>query len=164
MAMGAIFVQTFTSANLFRTQGSGGPDMAPYTLYIQDVADRTLFFAGRPEVAMGVVPTNRFIDALAAGAELTAALVAPLANTNGVVAEETESVWVLTLSYWGVGEDPGELTYQGSLVPANDAEAQFGVKVAPEPTWQDTGSGYFFIFGVPETSVADSEALRLILR
>ena len=159
---GAILVQIFSSANLFRTQGSGDPDMAPYTLYIQDVADRTLFFAERPEAAMGVVPTNRFIDALAAGAELTAALVAPPADINGV-AEETESVWVLALSDWGVGEDPGELTYQGSLVPAADAETRFGVKVAPEPTWQNTGAGYFFIFGVPETSMADSEDLRLML-
>src|SRR5215213_7397183 len=74
---GAILVQTFGSANLFRTQGSGGPDMAPYTLYIQDVADRTLFFSERSEAAIGFVPTNQFIDALAAGAELAAALVAP---------------------------------------------------------------------------------------
>ena len=158
---GAILVQTFGSANLFRTQGSG-PDLDPYTLYVRDVADRTLFFAERSEAAIGFVPTNRFIHALAAGAELTAALVAPPADINGV-AEETESVWVLALSYWGVGEDPGELTYAGSLVPAADAEERFGVKVAPEPTWQNTGAGYFFIFGVPETSVADSEALRLML-
>jgi hypothetical protein len=158
---GAILVQTFGSTNLFRTQGSG-PDLDPYTLYVRDVADRTLFFAERSEAAIGFVPTNRFIDALAAGAELTAALVAPPADINGV-AEETESVWVLALSYWGVGEDPGELTYAGSLVPAADAEERFGVKVAPEPTWQNTGAGYFFIFGVPETSVADSEALRLML-
>jgi hypothetical protein len=137
--------------------------MAPYTLYVQDVADRTLFFAERPEAAIGVLPTNRFIDALAAGAELTAALVAPAADINGVVAEETESVWVLALSDWGVGEDPGELTYQGSLVPAADAEERFGVKVAPEPTWQNTSAGYLFIFGVPETGVADSEVLRLML-
>ena len=163
MATGAIFAQTFASANLFRTQGSG-PDLAPYTLYIRDVADRTLFVAERPEAAIGVVPTNRFIDALAAGAELTAALVAPPADSNGVVAEEAESIWVLALSYWGVGEDPGELTYQGSLVPADDAEERFGVKVAPEPTWQNTGAGYFFIFGVPETSMADSETLRFMLR
>jgi len=163
MATGAIFAQPFASANLFRTQGSG-PDLAPYTLYIRDVADRTLFVAERPEAAIGVVPTNRFIDALAAGAELTAALVAPPADSNGVVAEEAESIWVLALSYWGVGEDPGELTYQGSLVPADDAEERFGVKVAPEPTWQNTGTGYFFIFGVPETSMADSEALRFMLR
>jgi hypothetical protein len=162
MATGAIFAQTFASANLFRTQGSG-PDIAPYTLYIRDVADRTLFFAGCPEAAVGVVPTNRFIDALAAGAELTAALVAPLADINGVAAEETESVWVLDLSYWGIGEDPGELTYQGNLVPAANAEERFGVKVAPEPTWQNTGAGYFFIFGVPETIVADSAALRFKL-
>jgi hypothetical protein len=162
MATGAIFAQTFASANLFRTEGSG-PDMAPYTLYIRDVADRTLFFAERPEAAIGVLTTNRFIDALAAGAELTAALVAPLADINGVVAEETESVWVLDLSYWGIGEDPGELTYQGSLVPAANAEERFGVKVASEPTWQNTGAGYFFIFGVPETSVADSAALRFKL-
>lgn len=162
VATGPTFIQTFGSANLFRTQGSGS-DLAPYTLYVQDVADRTLFVAERPEAALGVVPTNRFIDALPAGAELIAALVAPLADINGVVAEETESVWVLDLTYWGIGEDPGELTYQGSLVPADEAEAQFGVKVAPEPTWQNTGAGYFFIFGVPETSVDDSQALRLVL-
>jgi hypothetical protein len=137
--------------------------MAPYTLYIRDVADRTLFFAERPEVAIGVVPTNRYIDALAAGAEFTAALVAPAADINGVVAEETELVWVLALSDWAVGEDPGELTYQGSLIPAANAEERLGVKVAPEPTWRNTGAGYFFIFGVPETSVADSEVLRLML-
>ena len=93
----------------------------------------------------------------------TSALSEGDTDINGVVAEETESVWVLDLTYWGIGEDPGELTYQGSLVPADEAEAQFGVKVAPEPTWQNTGAGYFFIFGVPETSVADSQALRLML-
>ncbi len=157
--LGPVLVQTFNSANLFRTQGSGGPDMAPYTLYIRDVADRTLFFAERPEAAIGVVPTDRFIDALAAGAELTGALVAPPADTTD--AKEAEAVWVLALSYWGIGEDPGELTYQGSLVPAADAEERFGVKVAPEPTWQDTGSGYFFIFGLAGTGLPDSEGLRL---
>jgi hypothetical protein len=154
-------VQTFSASNLFKTQGSG-PDLPPYTLYLQDVADHTLFFAERPKAAVGVVPTNRFIDELAAVNQLTAVLLAPPADVSGET-EETESIWVLALSYWGVGEDPGELTYQGSLVPAAEVEQRFGVKLAPEPTWQNTGAGYFFIFGAPESSVVDSEALRLTL-
>jgi len=154
-------VHTFSSGNLFKTQGSG-PGLPPYTLYLRDAGDRTLFFAERPEAAIGVVPTNRFVDELATGDQLTAVLVAPPADISGVV-EETESVWVIALSDWGVGEDPGELTYQGSLVPPAEAEERFGVTSAPEPTWQNTGAGYFFIFGVPETGVVESEALRLML-
>jgi hypothetical protein len=160
-ATGTIYVQTFESGSLFRTQGSG-PDLPPYTLYLWNVVDRTLFIADRPERVVGIVPTDSFVDNIAVNETPTAILVAPRTDTSGA-AEASESVWVLALSDWGNGEDPGELTYQGSLVPAAEVEARFGVSAAPELPLQDVAAGYLIIVGLSGIGIADREGLRVVL-
>ena len=161
---GPVFVHGFGSGSLFRTQGSS-PDLPPYTLYLWDAADRTVFFAGWPERAAGVVPTERFLRALGAAVASdppAAALVARPADDAGVVGGE-EAVWVLTLRFAGAGSDT-EVTYQGDLLAAAEAEARFGVRPAPEPTVQNLGAGYVFVAGVPGVDAGEADGLRLTLR
>jgi len=158
---GPVYVQTFESGSLFRTQGSG-TDLPPYTLYLWNVADRTLFIADQPERVVGIVPTDPFVDDIAVNEMPTAILVAPVVSDSGAAAE-SESVWVLALSFWGSGEDPGELTYQGSLAPASEVEARFGVSAAPELPLQNVAAGYVIIVGLSGTGIADHEGLRVVL-
>ena len=56
------------------------------------------------------------------------------------------------------------MTYQGDLLAAADAEAQFGVRPAPAPAVQNLGAGYLFVAGVPGVDMGEGNDLRLTLR
>jgi hypothetical protein len=158
---GPIYVHTFESGSLFRTQGSG-PGLPPYTLYLWNVADHTLFFADQPERVVGMIPTAPFVDGIAVDETPTAILVAPRTDASSAT-EASESVWALALSDWGSGEDPDGLTYQGSLVPAAEVEARFGVSAAPESPLQDVAAGNLIVVGLSGAGIAGQEGLRVVL-
>jgi hypothetical protein len=136
---GPVLVQGFGYGTLFRTQGSGGPDMLPYTLILWTAIGG--FVSLDPAVGAGILPTDRVINAL--GAAKPPPAVALIASPEGGDPDGGgESTWALTLGYASLGQDRDAVTYQGTLLDPADAQTRFGLTPSPPPSLVKFGPGY----------------------
>lgn len=161
---GIVFVQTFGSGSLFPTQGSG-PNLPPYTLYVWEAGEHTIFVTGEPERIAGLIPSDRFFDEVmdADTPAFTAVLVASTAG-DAASTDDDAGVWMLKVAFAGVGSDPGSLTYQGDLVSAAEAEAQLGLTPSPAPNGaENLPAGTLFVTGVTTVELGDVASVRLHL-
>jgi hypothetical protein len=147
---GALLIQGFAHGALFRTQGSGGPNMLPYTLILWSaIGGFVLLDPANGNV--GVQPTDRVVGALgAANPPPAVALIASPAQA-GDPRGAGESAWALTLGNASLGSDPDAVTYQGTLLDPDEAQTKFGLTPSELPSLVKFGPGYVL--------VADADAL-----
>ena len=153
---GSLFVQSFSGGVLMPTQGDGA-NMPPYTLYLWDATVRDIFFVG-PSGA-GEIPPQPVFAAITAETAPLAALFS--AAGQGANPAADCSRWALRLVLGQDGSDPGAATYQGDLLP--DDEAQTFLSVAPSAADGaiDLGPGTLVIAGLPSLDPVAAGGLRL---
>jgi hypothetical protein len=140
---GLLLVQSFSRGTLFPTQGDA--EGAPYTVIVWDAADRGFFYADCAGAAAGVVPSESVLAGIGAESPARAVLVAAGTEASDS-ATLAQGVWALSLTYGGLGSDPGAVTYQGEPLTAEDAASWLGTDPATLPEGpQDLGLGFLIL-------------------
>jgi hypothetical protein len=157
-AASLLLVQAFSTGSLFPTQGDAeGP---PFTLILWDAADRGLFSIAAADHIARLVPTESLIIAVEAGERPRAAVIVPAAADGS----RPEHAWALELASAGLGSDPGAVTYQGEVLPEDEATAWLGVAPAATPDGpQELTAGYLVIAGLPGLDLPDEARVQLDL-
>jgi hypothetical protein len=159
---GSILAQGFAHGTLFRTQGSGGPDMLPYTLILWSAIGGFALLEPANGSA-GVLPTDRVVTAL--GAAKPGPSVALIASPTeaGDPRGAGEQAWALTLGYGSLGQDPDAVTYQGTLLEPAEAQARFGLTPSEPPSLVKFGPGYLIVTDADALDLNSLGGLRLTL-